>query len=44
MYNWKGIEFPVGSKEWQKIEQNNKIIALNILYVKRNTKKNKCCI
>ena len=38
-YNWKGIEFPAGSKEWQKFEQNNKTIALNILYVKHNTKK-----
>ena len=34
-YNWKGIEFPAGSKEWQKYEQNNKTIALNILYVKQ---------
>ena len=34
-YNWKGIEFPAGSKEWQKFEQNNKTIALNILYVKQ---------
>ena len=32
-YNWKRIEFPAGSKEWQKFEQNNKTIALNILYV-----------
>ena len=38
-YNWKGIEFPAGSKEWQKFEQNNKTIALNILHVKHNTKK-----
>ena len=38
-YNWKGINFPAGSKEWQKFEQNNKTIALNILYVKHNTKK-----
>ena len=38
-YNWKGIEFPGGPKEWQKFEQNNKTIALNILYVKQNTKK-----
>ena len=29
------IEFPAGSKEWQKFEQNNKTIALNILYVKQ---------
>ena len=38
-YNWKGIEFHGGPKEWQKFEQNNKTIALNILYVKHNTKK-----
>ena len=38
-YNWKVIEFPAGSKEWQKFEQNNKTIALNILHVKHNTKK-----
>ena len=29
-YNWKGIEFPPHSKDWEKFEQNNKIIALNI--------------
>ena len=38
-YNWKGKEFPAGPKEWQKFEQNNKTIALNILHVKHNTKK-----
>ena len=43
-YNWKGIEFPAGSKEWQKFEQNNKTIALNILHVKYNTKKNMYCV
>ena len=35
-YNWKGIDFPAGSKKWQKFERNNKTIALN---VKHNTKK-----
>ena len=30
-YNW--IEFPSHSKDWRKFECNNKIIALNILYV-----------
>ena len=29
-YNWEGIDFPAGPKEWQKFEQNNKTIALNI--------------
>ena len=31
-YNWEGINFPAGSKEWKKSEQNNDTIALNILY------------
>ena len=38
-YNWKGINFPAGLKEWQKFERNNDTIAFNILYVKKNTKK-----
>ena len=37
-YNWKGIEFPSHSKDWKKVEQDNKTIALNILFVKYNTK------
>ena len=37
-YNWKDIEFPSRSKDWRKFEQNNKTIALNILYVPYNTK------
>ena len=37
-YNWERIHFPAGSKEWQKFERNNDTIALNILYVKHNTK------
>ena len=36
-YNWKGIELPVGSKDWKNFEQNNKDIALNILFVQHNT-------
>ena len=36
--NWKGIEFPAGSKEWVKYEKNNKTIPLNVLYIPRNTK------
>ena len=39
MYNLEGIEFPVGSKDWKKVEQNNKTIALNILFVPHNTEK-----
>ena len=38
-YNWKGINFPAGSKEWQKFERNNDTITLNIFYVEHNTKK-----
>ena len=38
-YNWEGINFPAGSKEWRKFEQNNDTIALNILYAEKNTKK-----
>ena len=37
-YNLKGIDFSAGSKDWIKFEKNNKIIALNVLYVPRNTK------
>ena len=36
-YNWEGIEFLPGSKDWRKDEQNNKTIALNILFVPYNT-------
>ena len=31
-YNWKEIDFPSHSKDWKKFEQNNKTIALNILF------------
>ena len=37
-YNWEGIDFPAGSKEWQKFERNNKAIAPNVLYIPHNTK------
>ena len=37
-YNWEGIDFPSGIKDWKKFEQNNKTLALNILYVTHNTK------
>ena len=43
-YNWKRIILPAGSKEWQTFEQNDNTVVLNVLYVKQNTKKNKCCI
>ena len=37
-YNWEGIEFPAGPKDWKKFERNNKAIALNVLYMSCNTK------
>ena len=37
-YNWEGIEFAAGIKEWIKSERNNKIIAPNVLYVVYNRK------
>ena len=37
-YNWKGIDFPAGAKDWEKFEKNNKEVALNILYVPHNKK------
>ena len=37
-YDWKDIEFPSHSKDWKKFEQNNKTVALNILYVPYNSK------
>ena len=39
-YNWKDIDFPSTSKDWKKFELNKKV-ALNILYVPHNTKKNR---
>ena len=32
-YNWWGIDFPAGIKEWKRFEKNNETIALNILQV-----------
>ena len=37
-YNWEGIDFPAGIKDWKKFERNNKTIALNILSIPHNTK------
>ena len=39
-YNWQDIDFPSQQKDWKKFEQNNKAIALNILFVPHNTKNN----
>ena len=36
-YDWEGIELPAGPKDLKKFEQNNKTIALNILFVPHNT-------
>ena len=36
-YNWEEIEFPAGSKDGKKFEQNNKTTALNVLFVPHNT-------
>ena len=49
-YNWKDIDFTARQKDkemsidWKKFEQSNKTIALNILFVPHNTKKNKAYI
>ena len=37
-YDWEGIDFLSGPKDWIKFEQNNKRIALNILFIPHNTK------
>ena len=37
-YNWEDIDFPAGIKDWKKFEQNDKIIAINILQVPHNEK------
>ena len=42
-YNWKEIDFLSTSKDWKKFELDNEI-ALHILYVPYNTRKNTCCL
>ena len=37
-YNWKDIKFPSDRKDWKKFEQNNKEIALNVLFIPHNKK------
>ena len=37
--NWKNIDFLATSKNWKKLEQDSKAIALNILFVPHNTEK-----
>ena len=34
-YNWKEINFTSKEDDWKKIEKNNVIIALNVLYTKK---------
>ena len=34
-YNWEGIDFPAGIKDWEKFDRNNKTIALNILFIRQ---------
>ena len=40
-YNWVGIEFPAGPKDWKKFDRNNKAVALNILFIYRSEDNNK---
>ena len=40
-YNWNNINFPTAKIDWNKFELINKNVALNILYVPFNTKKNR---
>ena len=35
-YNWKGIKFPLDKEYRKKFEQNNKEIALNVLFAPHN--------
>ena len=37
-YNWKDIKFPLDKEEWKKFEQNNKEIAINVLFVPHDKK------
>ena len=37
-YNWKGVDFPAGINDLKKFEENNKEVALNILFVPPDTK------
>ena len=37
-YNWEGIDFSPGIRNWKNFERNNKTIALNILFIPHNEK------
>ena len=34
-YNWKRIDYSSGRDDWEKFEENNPTIALNMLYIKK---------
>ena len=34
-YNWEGINYPSKANDWKRFEENNPIIALNILFTKK---------
>ena len=34
-YNWKEINFPSEKDDWKKLEKNDVLIALNVLYTKK---------
>ena len=38
-YNWEGIEFPAGPKDWKKFEKKNKTKLLLIYYLYRTIQK-----
>ena len=40
-YNWKDINFSLDKEDWEKFEQNNKEITLNVLFVPHNKKRNR---
>ena len=33
--NWGGINYPSENDDWKEIEKNNRAIALNVLYAKK---------
>ena len=40
-YNWKDINFTTGSKNWKKLETNNKTIALHVFFLPNDDKSEK---
>ena len=40
-YNWKDIKFLSDKEDWKKFEQNNREIALNVLFVPHNNNNKK---